>query len=122
LIFIVDDDPGVRGSLARRFEAEGLALACWADAKGAWAAMRATTPIAVVLDYRLRAMNGLRFLELLRTDTMLSRVPVVFYSGTDDKAVRAEAHRLGAAGWFLKISEHDEMVATVLRIARATAA
>jgi hypothetical protein len=42
--------------------------------------------------------------------------------GARVKHDRPEAHRLGAAGWFLKISEHDEMVATVLRIARATAA
>jgi DNA-binding NarL/FixJ family response regulator len=120
--FIVDDDPGVRSSLARLLKAEDLASRGWADAEGALTALRDSVPapVAIVLDYRLPEMNGLRLLALLRVDRALSGVPVLIYSAFDADALRAEAHRLGVVGSFHKLTEHDDMIAALLRVARGT--
>ncbi len=57
-IYIVDDDAGVRDSLAAMLQAAGLAAACYADGGTFLAAWRNDWRGCVVLDLQLGDMHG----------------------------------------------------------------
>ena len=58
--------------------------------------------LVIVVDLRMPRMNGLEFLEALRSDRELAQIPVVVLTTSADERDRAEAYRLGAAGYMVK--------------------
>lgn len=58
--------------------------------------------LVIVLDLRMPRMSGLEFLRALREDGELSMIPAVVLTTSADERDRAEAYRLGAAGYMVK--------------------
>jgi CheY-like chemotaxis protein len=56
----------------------------------------------ILLDLNMPKMNGLEFLQHLRTDPHLRATPVIVLTTSDEDKDRVEAYRLNVAGYILK--------------------
>jgi len=94
IVFIVDDDEALRGSLALLMEAVKLKAETFATADEFLACYEPGQLGCLVLDVRLPGMSGLQLQEeLLARDIEL---PIIFISGYADLPMAVEAMRKGA--------------------------
>jgi CheY-like chemotaxis protein len=106
-ILVVDDDLGIRETLAEVLAEEGYSVAIAEHGREALERMRVITPCVVLLDLSMPVMDGFQFrVEQLR-DPQLAGVPVVVLSADGNPAVAAAAIR---ANRVLKKPVHLEEV------------
>ncbi len=80
-ILVVDDDPDIREALQAALEMEGYDVGVAANGREAWESLRSTPPPGLILlDLMMPVMNGVEFLENLRADDRLRRLPVILLS------------------------------------------
>ena len=111
-VLVVEDDPSVRGLLRTLLAAEGYAVATAADGLAALEQAAAAPPALVLLDLQMPDLGGVRVLEELRGDPVLSQVPVIVVTGQMD-AVPAVRALLGDDNVFLKPFAVTELLARV---------
>ena len=99
-ILVIDDDALLRASLCEVLELAGLRTITARNGVEAHALAESERPSAIVLDLMMPVAGGIQFLQRLRSEGLLERVPVVLYSGSAD--LEREAQRLGANCWLRK--------------------
>jgi two-component system OmpR family response regulator len=120
-ILIVDDDPKLRGFVAKGLEANGIASVSASDGNEAMAVLDAgERPDVVLLDVMMPGKSGLEFLEELRKRG--SDVPVIFVTARRGVEDRVKGLRTGADDYLLKPFEFDELLARIEAVARRRAA
>ena len=121
MIFLVDDDPGVRKALVRLFRAAGHQVEAFASAREFLARERPVEPGCVVLDLRMPEMTGLELQDAL--ERAGHRIPVVFISGHADIPASVTAMKAGAIDFLTKPVRNRELLQAVERaLARDAAA
>jgi FixJ family two-component response regulator len=116
LVFLVDDDPGVRKALARLLRAAGHAVETF-DAPGELLAReRYNGPGCVVLDLRMPGMTGIELREAL--ERAGSTLPVIFVTGYGDVPTSVRAMKAGAVDFLTKPVNDQELLAAVERALR----
>jgi len=104
LVFIVDDDAGVREALAwllrsRRLPSESFNSAdAFAAFLNSWpeADWRPSQPGCLLLDVRMPGMSGLALFEQLIARGLLESLPVIFLTGHADVPTAVDAVKRGA--------------------------
>jgi two-component system response regulator len=71
------------------------------------------TPRVILLDLKLPKIDGLEILARLKSDPLLSAVPVVVLTSSREDRDLAEAYRLGANSYIVKPVEFDKFVDAV---------
>jgi FixJ family two-component response regulator len=110
-IFIVDDDEGVRDSLAMALFVEGYRVATFPDGASFISTARSRSPACVLLDIYMPVKSGLATLKEL--DARNYPGPVLIMSGRGDIATAVEAIREGAYGFVEKRLGTTAMIARV---------
>ena len=79
-------------------------VVCENGAKGLeWLHAHLNTPPAMILtDIDMPIMNGLEFLAKVKSDPVLLKLPVVILSTFREESDRAQAFKLGVAGYMVK--------------------
>jgi RNA polymerase sigma factor (sigma-70 family) len=110
-VFIVDDDAGVRDSLAMLLELNGFATRTYESAEQFLARYRPEWPGCLVLDLRMAGMGGLALqAELARRATQL---PIVIVTAHGDVAAARSALRAGAIDFIEKPIDNELLLAAV---------
>lgn len=100
LVYIVDDDPGMNDALEGLLRSVGMRSRSFLSADSFLAASIEDVPSCVVLDVRLRGVNGLDVQrELNRRGICL---PVVFVTGHGDIEMTVRAMKAGAVDFLAK--------------------
>jgi RNA polymerase sigma factor (sigma-70 family) len=94
LVFVVDDDPSVRKSLARLVATAGYKVETFASAREFLARPLPEGPCCLVLDVRMPGLTGLALQEALATAG--SQLSIVFITGYGDVPTTVTAMRGGA--------------------------
>jgi two-component system, LuxR family, response regulator FixJ len=100
VVFLVDDDPGVRKGLGAALESAGLAVRTFESAEEFLSQRDGGAFGCLLLDLRLGTMSGVQLLEKLRDSG--SEMPVIVISGHGDITLAVESMRLGAVGFLQK--------------------
>jgi FixJ family two-component response regulator len=113
-IVVVDDDDGLRQALGRVLSAAGFQAETFASAETLLQSDAAGRAACLVLDIHLPGLSGF---ELRRTlvRTGSHQPPVIFITGHDEPAARAQAEALGAADYLPKPFAGRTLVAAVAR-------
>ena len=82
LIFVVDDDEGVRRSTQALLEASGFNVRTFSNAEELLAAGTAKQAACIVLDYHLSGMTGIELIETLRAQGLQMPAIMVTSNGT----------------------------------------
>ena len=99
-IFIVDDDPAVRGTLSVILSRNGYEVACYAEGESFLAAARVRSPACILLDVYLPGRSGLDILKDLNAEEY--PVPILMISGKGDIPMAVEAIKHGALDFIEK--------------------
>lgn len=112
-ILLIEDDAGIRESVAECLESEGYAVAPVTNGcEGLEWLRRAARPDLIMLDLVMPVMNGSQFLSELRGNEALRDIPVVLMTA----AMPSSAMSLPAAdGYLPKPFELDQLLDAVER-------
>ncbi len=111
-ILVIDDEEAIRKSLRMVLEYEGYACLEAGTGSEGIEALRREAPDAVLLDIKMRGMDGIEVLEAARAKD--PHTPILMISGHGDIPIAVEAIQKGA--WdFLEKPLESERVLTALR-------
>ena len=110
-VFVIDDDPSVRRSLARLlttfgFRAEAFASACEFLGRPAF-----DGPACLLLDVRMPEVSGFDLFEQLKSSHR--ELPVIFITGHGDIPMAVRAMKAGAADFLAKPFDEQALVTAV---------
>lgn len=100
IVFVVDDDPSVRETLADLIASIGLSVLAFKSAREFLESRRPAAPACLVLDVRLPGLSGLELQrELLRIE---APIPIIFITGHGDIPMTVRAMKEGAVEFLAK--------------------
>ena len=114
-ILIIDDDADIRIGLNARLRAHGFETAFAEDCIGAVSTARKENPDLILLDIGLPGGDGFLVLQRLRANTQLACIPVIVITARDPHENESRAIKEGAAGFFQKPVDNDELLGCILR-------
>jgi FixJ family two-component response regulator len=108
VVYVVDDDEGVRNSLDSLIRSVGLSVQTFASAQDFLRAKRQTAPGCLVLDVRLPGLSGLDLQsELARAEI---QTPIVFITGHGDIPMSVRAMKAGAVEFLTKPFREEDLL------------
>lgn len=99
-IHIIDDDPEIRELLKELFESDEYEVSTFNSAEDAHPYILREIPDLILLDIGLPGMDGLTFLEKLKTE--FDDVEVIMITGQADLRSAIRAIKLGAMDYIRK--------------------
>lgn len=123
-ILHVEDDPVDVINVRRAFSRCGFVNPILAAPNGdeALRMLRETAdtdqPALILLDLSMPIMDGVEFLQVVKSDPELRQIPVVVLTAANLLRERREVYELGVAGYVLKPMQDDAFVEAVGTVAR----
>ena len=115
-LLVVDDEEGIREGCRRILSRKGYRVEMSSDAFEGLNMATAGDYAAVLLDVKMRKMDGIEFLKALRSTK--PNLPVILITGYPSVANAAAAVRLGASDYVTKPFTPETIVEAVLRALR----
>jgi FixJ family two-component response regulator len=120
IVYVVDDDTGIRETLSSLLRSVGLRMLGFASTAEFLAHARTDEPSCLVLDVRLPGVGGLEFQRQLNASG--DPIPVIFITGHGDILMSVRAIKAGAVEFLPKpFRDQDLLDAIQFAIARDTA-
>ncbi len=109
-ILVVDDDQSLRELLKLHLSSAGYSVTTASDGIEAGYAVLKEPPDLIITDVNMPNMDGYQFVEALKSDKSLPKIPVIFLTSMDDVA---RGKDLGAVGYITKPVRADRLLAVV---------
>jgi DNA-binding response OmpR family regulator len=110
-ILVIEDEPRIRGFVARGLEAEGFSVVQAGDGPGGLRYARELRPDLVILDLLLPRLDGLSVLREL--EVQHPELPVIIVSARADTPTKLRGFGLGARDYLTKPFSFDELLARI---------
>ena len=107
-VFVVDDDPAIRDSLALLLRSVDLKSEAYSSANEFLDAYDATRPGCLVLDVRMQGMSGLELQQEL--DKLHSTLPIIFLTAHGDVPMAVTAVKAGAVDFIQKPFRDQDLI------------
>jgi two-component system KDP operon response regulator KdpE len=114
-ILVVDDDPDLVRALRLRLRANNYEVTTATDGYTAIASAQKEHPALIILDLGLPVGDGFVVLDRLQAIDSLSSIPIIVLSARDPQANEERALKAGAAAFFQKPADNDELM-NVIRV------
>jgi two-component system response regulator FixJ len=114
IVHLIDDDEGVRQSLAFLLATAGLAVKVYESAEAFLGTLDRLQPGCIVSDVRMPGMDGLELLRRLKGKGV--PLPVIIMTGHADVPLAVEAMKIGAID-FIEKPFDDKLLLSAIRIA-----
>jgi CheY-like chemotaxis protein/signal transduction histidine kinase len=111
-VLIIDDDPMVQHLVRGQLEADQFRVVSAADGVEGLTLAREVRPTVIILDIHLPRLDGWTVLAELKSDPVLSQIPVIMMSVEEQ---RARGFSFGACEYLVKPVEPDRLVSVVRR-------
>ncbi len=109
-ILVVDDDQSLRELLRLHLSSAGYEVTTASDGIEAGYAVLKSPPDLIITDVNMPHMDGYAFVEALKSDNSLPKIPVIFLTSMDDFD---RGKQLGAVGYITKPVRADRLLAVV---------
>ncbi|MBN1504670.1 MAG: response regulator transcription factor [Candidatus Eisenbacteria bacterium] len=110
-VYVVDDDPSVRRSMARLLKTHGFSAEIFACAEEFLALGHYASPSCLVLDVRMPGLNGLQLQEKMAALNL--SLPVVFITGHGDVPMSVKAMKAGAVDFLPKPFSPKDLLSSI---------
>jgi DNA-binding response OmpR family regulator len=110
-VLVVDDDPRSRTAVARLLTEEGYDATVAADGEEASGLVATWHPDLVLTDLNMPRLDGRGLLQRIRT--VSPGTPVIVVTARSGADGRASVEGMGAAGFFAKPVQVDELLARI---------
>jgi DNA-binding response OmpR family regulator len=115
-ILIADDDEAVRELLEHKFRSAGCKVVCAFDGTQALERMQEQHFALVVLDRMMPGFDGMTLLRMMKRNTEMSTIPVVFLTARHYGSDVLDGLNMGAADYITKPFNPDEVVTRCIRL------
>jgi CheY-like chemotaxis protein len=109
VILIADDDSSLVTALAVRLRAWGFTVIEAYDGEEAYRQAVDNKPDVVLMDIKMPEASGITCLDRMRHSIGTRGIPVIFITAFDDDETIAQTKALGAAGFFRKPFDDNEL-------------
>ncbi|KQT44441.1 Fis family transcriptional regulator [Aureimonas sp. Leaf454] len=117
-ILTVDDSRTMREMLRRALEASGFNVVQAEDGvHGIEVLQGMAYPDVIITDVNMPRMDGLQFIEEVRSDQSFRAIPILVLTTESDAEKKARARRAGATGWIVKPFDPVKLVDAIRRVA-----
>ena len=113
LVYIVDDDDGVRESLAALLQSVGITSRGFDSAEASLEALLSECPACMLVDVRMPGMSGLELQQRLAEKEL--SVPLVMMTGHGDVPMAVQAMKNGATDFLEKPFNEQALIELVRR-------
>ena len=113
IVYVVDDDDAVLGSLRFLLETDGFAVRTFRNATALLNATSPSGPDCYVIDYKMPDINGIELASRLRQSD--GDTPVILITGYPDKNISARATAAGVKDVILKPLLDENLVKRIRR-------
>lgn len=113
VVFVVDDEPEMRDSLADLFEAVGRRVVTFPSSEAFLRSFDSTDPSCLVLDVRMPGMDGIELLREMRKRSL--SVPTVVVTAYGDVPMAVDAFKLGVSDFIQKPYRAQSLLESVAR-------
>jgi FixJ family two-component response regulator len=107
-VFVIDDDAGMRASIAGLLKSAGLPSECFGAAEEFLRSNRPDVPSCLVLDVSLPGINGLEFQHKLADAGV--QIPIIFITGHGDIPMTVKAMKSGAVEFLTKPFQDQDLL------------
>jgi len=121
-ILIVDDEQDASRAVAFYLEKSGHQVTCAANGRQALLEVLTDMPEVVLLDLVMPLMDGVSFLEVVRSYLHFDWLPVVVVTGMEDDPKIDRMRELGINGTLIKGKAKVQEIKAVLEAAAASSA
>jgi two-component system, LuxR family, response regulator FixJ len=111
MVFVIDDDLGIRQLLGAALDSAGFTTATYGSGRAFIEVAPRLTSGCILLDVRMPEMDGLEV--LLELNKLGTRLPVILMSGYADTAIVVQAMKAGAADFIDKPLDIGQLLATI---------
>lgn len=112
-IMIVDDTPANLKILAEILYRQGYHVLAFPSGPAALRALQKSLPDLILLDIMMPEMDGFDVCRILKNDTALRSIPVIFISARDDTTSKIRAFAEGGVDYVVKPFQEDVLLARV---------
>ena len=116
VICVVDDDPGVLGSLRFLLETDGFDVKTFRNGAALLNAAASNSADCFVIDYKMPNVNGIDLVNRLRNRDIVA--PVILITGYPDDSIAAKAAIVGVRDVLLKPHLEESLVARIRGVIR----
>lgn len=118
-ILIVDDERDIVKALTIRLQSNGYhTVVAFDGVQGVFMAHK-ERPNLIILDIRMPAGNGFSVAEKLKESKRMSRIPIIFVTGSPERNAEERARELGARFFIKKPYDPEELLDAVRRALEA---
>ena len=121
MIYIVEDDAGIRDMMTYTLKSTGFEAEGFPSATPFWEALKKSMPELVILDIMLPGEDGITILKKLRSGAATSAIPVIMATAKGTEYDKITGLDLGADDYLAKPFSMMEMVSRVRAVLRRTA-
>ncbi|MGA2964073.1 MAG: response regulator [Candidatus Korobacteraceae bacterium] len=118
-VLVADDCLLQLRAMSSGLSKNGFKVSLASDALQAWMTTLRERPDAVILDINMPGGTGLEVLKRLRLSAKTQTIPVIVVSGSEDPGVEQTVKSMGAAEFFHKPVNMDELCVAVCRVLAA---
>ena len=118
-IMIVDDDEAIRRYAGRILKSEYYEVISAVNGKDALNKIFENPPDLIISDYKMPEMNGLEFIEKLKSHSHLSVIPIIMLTSTDTEETEIKALNVGADDWIQKPIHKARLLARIKRLLKS---
>ncbi|HYZ85625.1 MAG TPA: response regulator transcription factor [Bryobacteraceae bacterium] len=111
VVYIVDDDPGIRDGLSSLLRSAGLTVKAFPSSREFLESRRSDVPACLVLDVRLPGLSGLDLQRELADREI--EIPIIFLTGYADVPMAVQALKAGAVEFLTKPFRNEELLNAV---------
>ena len=112
-ILIIEDDTGIRRSLALSLKTEGYAVLEASDGRAGLELAAAESPALIICDINMPEMDGYQVVSAVRRNSALASIPFVFLTARGERAEIRRGMNLGADDYLTKPFTREELLETV---------
>jgi len=114
-VLIIEDEVEVRGFVRRLLELEGYQMLEAEDGDKGIRLARDNSVALLLLDLRLRKVDGWWVLEQMKGEPRLSAIPVIVFTASAGESQRERALKMGAVDYLVKPLSAAELMEAVTR-------
>ena len=112
-IYIIEDEPDIRETLAYNLSQEGFKVSEFSDAESCLDKIQKKKPDLLILDLMLPGMSGLDLCKQIRTDKSLQNLAIIMLTAKGEEVDRIIGFELGADDYVTKPFSVRELILRV---------
>jgi len=112
-IYIIEDEPDIRETLAYNLTQEGFRISTFSDAESCLKALNKGKPHLLILDLMLPGMSGLDLCKIVRNDKETKNLSIIMLTAKGEELDRILGFELGADDYVTKPFSIRELILRV---------